>query len=403
MTYHLFDAAGIELEYMIVDKRTLNPRPIADRILIKGGKVVDEVEDGRIAWSNELALHVIELKTNGPRRKLEGCADDFHKSLQKINKMIRKGGARLMPTAAHPWMHPSDSKLWPHDNKEIYEKFHEIFDCSGHGWTNLQSMHVNLPFHDDAEFERLHAAIRLVLPILPGLAASSPVLDGKMTNLLDSRLETYRHNCSRIPSVTGSVIPETAHSRAEYEENILQVMYEDIKEFDKGGILQFEWLNARGAIARFDRNTVEIRVIDVQECPQADVAIVAIVVEAVKAIAEGRWLPLEKQHLFGVEKLASIFEQAIIYADETAIPDKRYLACFGLAHPCTARDVWRHLAAELLPARSPYRTQIDFILEHGVLARRIRNALGESPSRKELMEVYGQLCDCLEKGEQFLP
>lgn len=29
---------------------------------------------------------------------------------------------------------------------------------------------------DDAEFEKLHAAIRLILPIIPALSASSPIL-----------------------------------------------------------------------------------------------------------------------------------------------------------------------------------------------------------------------------------
>ena len=41
-------------------------------------------------------------------------------------------------------------------------------------------MHVNLPFADDAQFARLHAAIRLVLPLLPALAASSPIAEGSV-------------------------------------------------------------------------------------------------------------------------------------------------------------------------------------------------------------------------------
>lgn len=31
--YHLFDGFGIELEYMIVDKETLQVKPIADNLL----------------------------------------------------------------------------------------------------------------------------------------------------------------------------------------------------------------------------------------------------------------------------------------------------------------------------------------------------------------------------------
>lgn len=56
---HAFDGYGIELEYMIVDRDTLAVRPIADRLVGEDG----EVSRGHYAWSNEVVLHVIELKT----------------------------------------------------------------------------------------------------------------------------------------------------------------------------------------------------------------------------------------------------------------------------------------------------------------------------------------------------
>ena len=69
----LFQGFGIELEYMIVDARTLDVRPLCDRAIeAELGEVASDVERGEIAWSNELALHVIELKTNGPAAALEG-------------------------------------------------------------------------------------------------------------------------------------------------------------------------------------------------------------------------------------------------------------------------------------------------------------------------------------------
>ena len=74
----------------------------------------------------------------------------------------------------------------------IYQTYDRIFGCKAHGWANLQSMHLNLPFADDAEFARLHAAIRLVLPIIPALAASSPIADGRPTGFMDIRMEAYR-------------------------------------------------------------------------------------------------------------------------------------------------------------------------------------------------------------------
>ena len=119
-----------------------------------------------------------------------------------------------MPSGAHPWMNPDrDTKLWPHGDDAIYRAYDRIFGCQGHGWSNLQSMHINLPFKDDAEFGRLHAAIRVVLPLLPALAASTPFLDGKNTGLIDARIDTYARNQRSVPSITGRVIPEPVRSR----------------------------------------------------------------------------------------------------------------------------------------------------------------------------------------------
>src|SRR5665811_1134453 len=97
-----------------------------------------------------------------------------------IRDSLETMGAQLMPGAMHPWMDPhSETRLWLGDNAVIYGAYDRIFDCKSHGWANLQSMHVNLPFADDNEFARLHAASRLVLPILPALAASSPIAEDK--------------------------------------------------------------------------------------------------------------------------------------------------------------------------------------------------------------------------------
>ena len=63
-----------------------------------------------------------------------------------------------MPGGAHPWMDPArETRLWPHEDNEIYEAFDRIFGCTGHGWSNLQCVHLNLPFDDD---ENLRACTR---------------------------------------------------------------------------------------------------------------------------------------------------------------------------------------------------------------------------------------------------
>jgi len=84
--YHLFEVFGVELEYMIVDAASLDVRPITDRVLHEvAGEYLSEIEMGKISWSNELALHVIELKTNGPASSLTGLSAEFQSHVGNVN------------------------------------------------------------------------------------------------------------------------------------------------------------------------------------------------------------------------------------------------------------------------------------------------------------------------------
>jgi gamma-glutamyl:cysteine ligase YbdK (ATP-grasp superfamily) len=400
---HLFDAVGIELEYMIVDAETLDVRPIADELFrAVTGEYVSDVDRGPIVWSNELVRHVVELKTNGPVPSLDGVADLFQREVRAINELLAPLGARLMPTAMHPWMDPHrEMQLWPHESSEIYAAFNRVFDCRGHGWANLQSMHINLPFANDEEFGRLHAAVRLLLPLLPALAASSPVMDGRLTGLMDNRLDVYRGNARRIPSVAGRIIPERAFTRADYERLILQPMYADIAPYDPEGVLQDEFLNARGAIARFSRNSIEIRVLDVQECPQADVAIAAAVVAALKLLVAERWTDVAAQQSVEVEPLERVLLATIRDAERAVIDDAGLLRQFGVTREAgiSLGELWHHLRQEAATA-SPHLAVAPLAptLTHGPLARRISSRLGANPAPGDLRCTYRELTDDLAGG-----
>jgi len=408
---HLFEGFGIELEYMIVDRSTLSVRPIADELLRAasgGNEYVSDVEAGDIEWSNELVLHVVELKTNGPAPSLAPLPDAFKKNTDHINALLGDMDARLMPGAMHPWMDPlRDMKLWPHDYNPVYEAFNRIFDCRTHGWANLQSAHINLPFYDDREFARLHAAIRLVLPIIPALAASSPVMDNAPTGIMDNRLEVYRTNAIRIPSITGRVIPEQVFTYKDYDREILQCMYKDIARYDPDGVLQDEWLNARGAIARFDRSTIEIRLHDVQECPLADLSIAAAVIAVVEALTGEFSANLVLQQAWEVDPLYTLLLNTIRDAESTIISNAKYLRLmrYPEGNRCRASELWQHLIETVLPAGRVYDEQwkepLAVITNEGTLARRISRALGEAPGRDRIAEVYSRLCDCVAEGRMF--
>lgn len=413
--YRLFERVGLELEYMIVEAASLDVLPVSDRVLhAQSGSYDGEVAVGPVSWSNELVLHVLELKTTEPAGSLRGWAETFQDHVGRINAVLaRRGGeeigapGRLLPTGMHPWMDPHRKmRLWPHDNSEVYEAFHRVFDCRGHGWANLQSVHINLPFGDDdrpdGEFGRLHAAIRVLLPIMPALAASSPLMEGRTTGTLDSRLAVYRTNARRVPSVSGRVIPEPVFTRADYERGILGRIYSDLAPHDPEGILRHEWANARGAIARFERGAIEVRVLDVQECPAADVAIAGAIVGVLRAMVGERWQALADQQAWPVEPLARILDAVIVDGEQALIDDRDYLAAFGWSDgPTIAGRLWRHIAGSLGLEGTGRGEPLGVILDEGPLARRILAAIDGSVELPRLREVYTGLADCLRDGRVF--
>lgn len=398
-----FGGYGIELEYMIVDADTLSALPIADQLLQRHGRSVADIERGVMGWSNELVLHLIEVKNMAPLPDLETLPAAFASEIAEINRRLGALGARLMPTAMHPWLDPLvETRLWPHAHAEIYRTYDRIFDARQHGWANLQSMHLNLPFAGDAEFARLHAAARLLLPLLPALAASSPIMEGRSTGFLDYRMEAYRQHTARMPTVAGAVVPDNCVSAAAYRRDILEPMYRQIAPLDPQGVLRHEWLNARGLIARFDRSALEIRVIDMQECPAADIALAALASAVVKALYDARWASLAEQQALPTAVLVDTLTRCLRDADQAVIDDADLLRCLGLTpRRCPAGELWRHLADVVLPEDSPHWRCLAVVQDDGPLARRILRALDNDYRRPRLRAVYGELCECLAEGRMF--
>jgi len=402
----LFGGVGIELEYMIVNRDTLDVLPIADE-LIKSlvGSYSNDYEKEGICWSNELALHVVELKTCGPVATLAETGPLFHEDIRLINEIAADFNGMLLPSGAHPWMDPcTEAKLWPHGQRTIYETYHRIFNCEGHGWTNLQSCHLNLPFNGSDEFGRLHAAIRLLLPIIPAIAASTPILDSRLQPFLDTRMEYYRTNSARISSITGEIIPEPIFTPVAYNNEIFERMYRDVEPFDPDGVLRDEWLNARGAIARFDRNAIEIRIIDVQECPRADLAISAAIFAVLKAMVSERWCSFPNQMAWQVGPLKKILLDTVREAEGAIISDRAYLENFGISgqDSISAAELWEYLAEEI-DIEKELAATFAAIVKNGSLANRILKSLAGEITKKNLKNVYRELSECLKENRLFLP
>jgi hypothetical protein len=296
-----------------------------------------------------------------------------------------------------------ETRLWPHDGREIYEAFHRIFDCRRHGWANLQSAQLNISFGSDEEFGHLHAATRVLLPILPALAASSPVAENELTSLASTRLEVYRTNGTKLPSATGQVIPEPVFCRRDYEKTIYEEMYRELSPLDPEGTLRHPWLNARGAIPKFDAGALEIRVLDSQECPAADIAIATAATAVLKALVAEIFSDHAGQRAWETARLADILASTIRDAERAVIRDRDYLLLFGYPDRSgTANELWLYLVETVAGGSGLDSSHLRVILEQGPLSRRIVKALGRDPAPQDIAVVYRALCESLVSGESFM-
>lgn len=403
--WRLFEVVGLELEYPIVGA-DLAVRPLVEDAFRKvRGRPTSDIEVGRAGFSNELAAHVFELKNPVPLPHLVEAETALFEGVRFFADLLaREWGARLLPTGMHPLMDPAaEGRLWRRSGRRIYEAYDRVFGIRGHGWLNVQSCHVNLPFGPtEADTVRLHNAIVGLLPYLPALAASSPLVEGELGPAVDNRLAFYRGNQRRVPSIAGDVVPEPMESFRQYRRDVLRRIYRDLDAIPEAARLHHEWVNSRGAIVRFHRDSIEIRVLDTQECVAMDVANAAFVRGALARLAarmEGGEGVLPPHATLVADYEAAVAEGT---AARVAAPHLRQAAGAPAEGPLTAGDLLAGLAADARPAlAAAERGYLDRILARlagGNLSERIRRRIAPVPvarRREAIVELYGELASCL--------
>jgi gamma-glutamyl:cysteine ligase YbdK (ATP-grasp superfamily) len=406
--YRLFEVTGIELEYAVVD-RALNPRCLVEEAFRRiCGRPTSEFEHRQAGFSNELAAHVLEIKTPRPRPNLTQAETDLADGVRFLTGVLREQfDARLLPTAMHPFMRPSDTTLWRRAGRRIYETYARIFPVHRHGWVNVQCSHVNLPFGTEQQTVALHNSIACLLPYLPALSASSPIYEGKLGPSVDNRLAFYRINQAKIPEIAGEVIPEFMTSYRQYRHEILAPMYRTLRRIRGGGVLAHEWVNSRGAIPRFGRRAVEIRTLDTQECVKMDIAIAVFIRGALKwmvrQLRQGSLVVPE--HAMLVQDFAEVVargSRARIHAAHLRPPaDRRG----GITTPRKVLlRLLEYAAQETRESEACYLALVEARIRDGNLSERIARAVkrtgGKTHSRRAaaIRGVYGDLVECLENN-----
>ena len=403
----LFQGFGIEIEWMIVDAETLDIRGRADWLLAQvAGEAAVEHVDGDITWVNELARHLVEAKSTDPMPTVAGQQGLFADAAVKINRVLATEGLCLLPGPMHPWMNPArEYALFPHGQHDIYALFDRVFDCRGHGWTNLQSTQINLPFAGDVEFGALMAAVRVLLPLLPALSAGSPFVEGGRAPQPNHRLAVYAANCRRVPSITADVIPEPVFTTGAFRDRVLGPIARDMAPHDPDSLLEAEWVNARGAIVRFSRNCIEIRVMDTQESAMADLALCELVVATTRSLVEQRWGGLAAQQAADQAALVASYRRAVHQAEQADFGGREFTGLFGKpVSGIRGRGLWEHLTEQAVIAGqlSPdAERHMELWLRGGTLATRLTDAVGDAVHRAALTRAYRGLAQALADNRSF--
>jgi len=254
----------------------LHPLPIVDKV-IKSlyGRVVNYVRLSKFTLGKELQSHVAELKANTPFHSPKVFEETMHEAVVRVSDFLEKRyGAHLLGLGMHPFIRLDDVKVWSHRDRQIYMALSRVFNLAQHGWLNIQSFQLNLPYSDERRAVTLHNALANILPYIPAVSASSPIYESKIGEFVDNRLHFYQINQKEIPSIAGDIVPEYVNSFEEYEKVTIERYSQDLMRANAPKcILYKEWLNSRGAVFRFDRRAIEIRIMDEQECIKSDVAL----------------------------------------------------------------------------------------------------------------------------------
>jgi len=363
---------GTEHEYSI-NSADLRPLPVSDRIIKHiHGSVVNEFRFGDIELSKELQKHVIELVPAVPQTSIANMESVLYDGMMRFHQAT--GNAyTLLGLGMHPFLTLDRTARWDHEDKELYDVYDRLFDLKQHGWVNIQALQVNVHYDGEANMVAMFNRLRSLIPYLVALTASSPMVESKLTGVMDSRLLYYRENQRRVPLICNEVIPELLRSRRHHDE-ILESIYGELRKIG-GGELCHEWIDSRGVVLRYHRECIELKACDEQECLRSDMAVTAFILALLRTDLE-----LEDDH----DMLLDMNERAMRGGTSSCRPE--LLRLYDAAYDAAT------------PEERSYLPLVKRRIENGSVAELIVERLKDGEGAKT---IFNDLAACLKANRPF--
>jgi len=338
----------------------------------------------------------MEIKANTPFQSPVVFEETMQKAVTMLSDFLaRKYRAHLLGTGMHPLMRLGETGVWPHRHKKIYDEYGKLFNLNQHGWLNIQSFHLNLPYEKGPDGVLLHNLLTNICPYLPAISASSPICEGELRENVDNRLTFYKINQCEVSSISGDVVPEYVSSFEMYRENVIDRYSRDLAKAGASQTILFkEWVNSRGVIFRFDRSALEVRVMDEQECIKSDVALSCFVRASLRGLLLGK---------------PELLPHELLVRDFNFVLAKGLNAAVSNPHGPTARHVCQYLFdlawANANDEEKTYLPLVKKRIQNGNLSDVIRKNVQKRAQHTDFMEaivdVYSTLINCLASNQPY--
>lgn len=393
--YEMLEVLGPEHEFSVVDEY-IKPLPIVDLVIKRLCKRIrNNVYFSNFVFGKELQKHVAEFKAINPFKSPLRFEETMYEAVLEISDVLDGFKAQLLGMGMHPILILDETKIWDHRDKQIYNALDQIFNLKQHGWMNIQSFHLNLPFNHEAGAVRLYNILASVLPYIPAISAASPIYESRFGKFVDNRLHFYALNQLKIPSITGEIIPEPINSFENYRNLTIRRYSADLINVNAPKyIVNKEWINSRGAIFRFDRKAIEIRIMDEQECIKSDVALSCFI----RALLRGLMQDVERD-----------LPHSLLVKDLYAIMRDGLNAKVNHPKSSTARGVCRYFLdiayKNAFPEERSYLPIVKKRIEGGNLSEKIAEHIRRRSQKTDLKEailtIYSTLALKLRRNEIY--